>query len=128
MESRFDARAGASHDARGLMQMQKQGVQQVYKYRRQKELGHMPSDRQTRQAFEEAARLHDSDEIFDEDTNIQLGTEYMQYWIDTSKSIEDAYKRYRGVGNGIYFKRISACAEKLKSFPDSMQVLREIGK
>jgi len=128
MESRFDAHAGENHDARGLMQMQKQGVQQVYKYRKQKELGHMPSDRETLQEFAHAARLHGSDDIFDEATNIQLGTEYMQYWLDTSKSIEEAYKRYRGIGNGIYFKKISACAERLKLSPDSMQVLREIGE
>ena len=53
MESRFDASAGASHNAKGLMQMQKQAVQQIYKYRKQKEVGHMPSDSQTRQAFSE---------------------------------------------------------------------------
>jgi len=92
MESTFDPRAGAAHDARGLMQMQKQGVQQVYKYRKQKELGHMPSDRMSRQAFDEAAELHASEQIFDEATNIRLGTEYMQYWLDSAGSIESAYR------------------------------------
>ena len=126
MESTFDPRAGAAHDARGLMQMQKQGVQQVYKYRKQKELGHMPSDRMSRQAFDEAAELHASAQIFDEATNIRLGTEYMQYWLDSAGSIESAYKRYRGVANGWYYARISNCAAKLKQNPDSMDVLREI--
>lgn len=128
MESRFDARAGAAQNAHGLMQMQKQGVQQVFKYRKQKELGHMPSDKQTKTAFAEAADIHDSERIFDEATNIQLGTEYMQYWIDTSPSVEDAYKRYRGVANGIYYKKISACAAKLTAGPDSMRLLREMVK
>ncbi|WP_423391939.1 lytic transglycosylase domain-containing protein [Burkholderia sp. LMG 21824] len=129
MESRFDARAGASHDARGLLQMQLRGVQQVYKYRKQKERGgHMPSDAQTKQAFSEGAALHNSPAIFDEATNIQIGTEYMQYWIDQSSSIEDAYKKYRGVSNGIYYQKISAAAKRLAADPDSMQVLRDMVK
>ena len=129
MESRFDAHAGASHDAKGLLQMQLGGVQQVYKYRKQKERGgHMPTDAQTKQAFSDAAAMHDSPEMFDEATNIQLGTEYMQYWIDRSSSIEDAYKAYRGVPNGLYYKKISAAATKLAADPDSMQVLRDMVK
>ncbi|HZV67167.1 MAG TPA: transglycosylase SLT domain-containing protein [Telluria sp.] len=128
MESRFDPRAGTTHDARGLMQMQTQGVQQVFKYRKQKELGHMPSDAHTKIAFTEGAAVHDGEQIYDEATNIQLGTEYMQYWIDNSRSIEDAYKRYRGVANGIYYMKIGACAEKLKNNPNSMQLLREMVK
>lgn len=128
MESRFDAHAGAGHDARGLMQMQRQGIQQVFKYRKQKELGHMPSDAQTHAAFEAGAALHGSASIFDEATNIRLGTEYMQYWVDTSSSIAAAYARYRGVANGIYYKKISACAERLQADPTSMQLLREMVK
>lgn len=128
MESRFDAQAGAGHDAHGLMQMQKQGVQQVFKYRKQRQLGHMPSDAQTKAAFAEGAALHGSGQIFDEATNIRLGTEYMQYWVDTSPSVEDAYKRYRGVANGIYYKKIHACAQELSIQPNSMQVLRDMVK
>ena len=128
MESRFDANAGAGHDAKGLMQMQLNAVKQVYKYRKQKELGHMPSDKQTKAAFDEGAKFHASASILDEAQNIQLGTEYMQYWLDTSSSTEEAYKRYRGVANGIYYKKISACAEKLKAAPESMQLLRDMVK
>lgn len=130
MESRFNANAGATHDARGLMQLQKQGVQQVFKYRKQKKFGHMPSDKDTKAAFEEGAALHSSKKIFDEDTNIQLGTEYMQYWIDTSDSVEDAYKSYRGLANGIYYQKISRCAAQLKSAPEPMQLqlLKEMVK
>lgn len=128
MESRFDARAGAAQNARGLMQMQKQAVQQVFKYRKQKELGHMPSDKQTKTAFVEALDFYGSERIFDEATNIQLGTEYMQYWIDITPTVADAYKRYRGLANGIYYEKISACAAKLKASPDSMSLLREMVK
>ena len=130
MESRFDARAGENqHAARGLMQMQKDGVKQVYKYRKQKELGHMPGDKITQAAFEEGAQAYDSGKIWDEATNIQLGTEYMQYWIDKFPTIPDAYKGYRGVSNGEYYRKISECAESLAANQNSMQPLREkIGK
>ncbi len=125
MESRFDANAGAGHNARGLMQMQMQAVQQVYKYRKKKQLGRTPSDEQTKVVFAEGKAFHASASIFDEAKNIQLGTEYMQYWIDVSSSIEEAYKKYRGLSNGVYYKKISACATKLATSPDSMQVLRD---
>lgn len=130
MESRFDAHAGENkHDARGLMQMQRDGVKQVFKYRKQKELGHMPSDKVRDVAFDEGAAVYDTGQIFDEATNIQIGTEYMQYWIDRFMSIPDGYKGYRGVGNGEYYRKISACAEALAASPNSMQPLREkIGK
>ncbi|MHC8344076.1 lysozyme family protein [Pseudomonas sp. RT6P73] len=125
MESRFDAKAGAGHNARGLLQMQLEGVQQVYKYRKKKELGHMPSDPLTKQAFADGEAFYKSGALFDEAKNIQIGTEYMQYWIDISSSIEEAYKKYRGLSNGVYYKKISACATKLAAKPDSMQVLRD---
>ncbi len=38
------------------------------------------------------------------------------------------HKRYRGVANGIYLKKISACATKLRDDPDSMQILRDMVK
>ncbi|MBB2926962.1 transglycosylase SLT domain-containing protein [Paraburkholderia silvatlantica] len=129
MESRFDANATvAGSTAKGLMQMNKGAVQQVYKYRKQQELGHMPSDLQTHQAFAEGAAMHVSSSMFDEATNIQLGTEYMQYWIDKAGSLEEAYKLYRGLSNGVYYKKIRACAEKLKADPGSMQPLRDMAK
>lgn len=129
MESRFDANAttGGS-SAKGLMQMTRDGVKQVYKYRLQKQLGHMPSNTQTHQVFDEGAAFQAGSGLFDEATNIQFGTEYMQYWIDTSSSLEAAYKRYRGEPNGIYYQKISACAAKLKNDPESMQPLRDIFK
>jgi len=130
MESRFDAKAGVDqHDAKGLMQMQRDGVKQVFKYRKQKELGRMPSDKVKDAAFAEGAAVYDSGAILDEATNIQIGTEYLQYWIDTRGSIPDGYKGYRGNSNGEYYRKISACAEALAATPNSMQALREkIGK
>jgi hypothetical protein len=129
-ESRFDARAGVNkHDAQGLMQVQRDGVKQVFKYRKQKALGRMPSDKDAHTAFAEGAAVYDSGQILDEATNIQIGTEYLQYWIDTLGSIPDGYKGYRGVGNGEYYRKISTCAEALAANPNSMQALREkIGK
>lgn len=129
MESRFDANAIVSGStSKGLMQMNKGAVQQVYKYRKQQVLGHMPSDPQTHQAFADGGAMHASSNMFDEATNIQLGTEYMQYWIDKAGSLDGAYKLYRGLSNGVYYKKISACAEKLKTDPNSMQSLRDMVK
>ncbi|WP_206958118.1 transglycosylase SLT domain-containing protein [Trinickia acidisoli] len=129
MESRFDAEAAAGgSSAKGLMQMTAIATKQVYKERLKKDLGHTPSDKQSQEAFQEAVAFHGAPQIFDEPTNIQLGTEYMQYWVDTTSTIEDAYKKYRGVENGIYYKKIRACADKLKDDPDSMQPLRDMVK
>jgi soluble lytic murein transglycosylase-like protein len=129
MESRFDSNASASGStAKGLMQMTKGAVQQVYKYRAQKALGHMPSDTQTRQIFVEAAAVHGSRQLNDDATNIGLGTEYMQYWIDNASSVVGAYKLYRGLSNGIYYQKIRSCADKLRADPESMQLLRDMVK
>jgi hypothetical protein len=128
MESRFDANAGANHDAKGLMQMQKNAVRQTYKYRKQKELGDMPSDKVTAEVFKEADKFHASPSIFDQATNIQLGTEYMQYWLDNTKTTEEAYKRYRGKTDGIYFKKIKAAADNLSKDTESMQILFDMVK
>jgi soluble lytic murein transglycosylase-like protein len=129
MESRFDSNAApGGSSAKGLMQMTKGAVQQVYKYRAQKELGHMPSDTQTHQLFAEAATVHASSQLNDDATNIGLGTEYMQYWIDKAHSIDGAYKLYRGLSNGIYYQKIKGCADKLRADPDAMQPLRDMVK
>jgi hypothetical protein len=128
MESRFDAQAGAGHDAKGLMQMQNKAVQQVFKYRKQKELGHMPSDQETAEAFSEGEKLHDGSDILDEATNIQIGTDYMQYWLDVTPNVEAAYKKYRGRPNGIYYSKINLCAAELEKAPDSIVPLQDMVK
>lgn len=129
MESRFDSNASAGGGtAKGLMQMTKGAVQQVYKYRAQKKLGHMPSEAHSHQLFSEAAAAHASPQLVDDATNIELGTEYMQYWLDKAHSEDSAYKFYRGLSNGIYYQKIRACADKLRADPDSMQILRDMVK
>ncbi len=110
------------------MQLQENAVKQVYKHREQKRLRRMLHNLEELQAFREGSTFHASPDIFDDAQNIQIGTECMQYWIDTTPSIDDAYKRYRGRTNGIYYRKIGICAAKLKSTPDSMQPLREMTK
>ena len=88
----------------------------------------MPSDAQTHLVFAEAATVHASPQLIDDATNIQLGTEYMQYWIDKAHSVDGAYKLYRGLSNGIYYQKIKACADMLRADPDSMQLLRDMVK
>jgi hypothetical protein len=129
MESRFDSNASpGGSSAKGLMQLTKGAVQQVYKYRAQNTLGHMPSDAQTHQLFAEAAAVHASPQLTDDAKNIGLGTEYMQYWIDKAGSVDGAYKLYRGLSNGVYYQKIKTCAEKLYADPESMQSLRDMVK
>lgn len=129
MESRFDSNASPDGStAKGLMQMTKGAVQQIYKYRAQKALGHMPGDAQTHQLFAEAAAVHASSQLTDDAINIGLGTEYMQYWIDKANSVDGAYKLYRGLSNGIYYHKIKGCADRLRADPDSMQSLRDMVK
>ncbi|MFM0505327.1 hypothetical protein [Paraburkholderia caffeinilytica] len=89
-------------------------------------LGHMPGDAQTHQLFAEAAAAHASSQLTDDATNIGLGTEYMQYWLNKAHSVDGAYKLYRGLSNGIYYQKIKACADKLRADPDSMQPLRNM--
>ncbi len=126
MESHFDPEAGrGKHSARGLMQMQEPAVKQVYKYRKKKELGRMPNQAQTDEAFSAGAAFYASPLIWDEAQNIRIGTEYMQYWLDISSSTEEAYIKYRGKSNGVYYRKISECARKLDANPNSMDVLRD---
>jgi soluble lytic murein transglycosylase-like protein len=129
MESRFDPKAGAAHSARGLMQMQLNAVKQVFKYRKQKLLGRMTSDKETTTAFTKGAAMYKSPSIFDPAINVLLGTEYMQYWLDVSNGdVVAAYKSYRGLDNGVYYRKISASAIKLAANPTSMQPLLDMVK
>jgi hypothetical protein len=129
-ESRFKKFAGKDkHSAKGLMQMQPNAVKQVFKYRVQKAKGgKMPSDKETQKAFADGTVFYKSDKMFDEAENIKIGTEYLQYWIDKSSTIEEAYRQYRGTDEA-YYSVIKPCAEKLIKDPNNMQILRDgIGK
>lgn len=52
----------------------------------------------------------------------------MQYWLDTTSTVEEAYKKYRGRANGIYYHKIKAAADKLSLSPQSMQILLDMAK
>ncbi|WP_459711974.1 transglycosylase SLT domain-containing protein [Paraburkholderia sp. 2C] len=76
MESRFDRNASASgSSARGLMQLLKVSVRELYRIRNNR----LPrSSRKTEDTLDaEADRLHDSAQFVEDATNIQTGTEYL---------------------------------------------------
>jgi hypothetical protein len=127
-ESAFDKNAGVGkHAALGLMQIQRPAAMQVYKYRLQKKTGKMPSDKDTQKAFAEARAFYDAGDILDEATNIRIGTEYMQYWLDSTATERDAYVKYRGDGGKEpYYERISECARLLDAAPNDVTILRKL--
>jgi soluble lytic murein transglycosylase-like protein len=133
MESRFEKNArGQGSTARGLMQLLKAPVRELY---RQDNL-HKPRHERLPEArvFHTADQFHDSAGFIDEATNIQTGTAYLQHLIDKEMAnaendpISEAYKDYRGIRNGVYYQKIKMAAEQLKANPDSMQVLRDMVK
>lgn len=133
MESRFESNAAAAgSSARGLMQLLKGSVQELY---RVENLNKPRSERVPELiALERGARLHASEVLIDDATNIQIGTQYLQLLIDRQRvkgaqdPVVEAYKKYRGLTNGIYYAKISRAAEQLANDPESMQVLREMVK
>lgn len=133
MESRFDKDAHApDSSARGLMQLLKAPVRELARLNNLAKP--RPERRSERQLYRDADTFHDSAEFVDEATNIQTGTAYLQALIgkhsgaDPQQAIEEAYKDYRGVRNGIYYRKIKAAADKLVDKPDSMQILRDMVK
>ncbi len=133
MESRFDKDASAQgSSARGLMQLLKAPIRELYRLENLKK----PKAERKSEAklYKEADKFHDGPDLVDEATNIQTGTAYLQALVDqeTKKGADDpvveAYKDYRGIRNGVYYKKISAAADKLKANPESMQVLRDMVK
>lgn len=131
MESRFDACAqpqGSS--ARGLMQLLKIANRELF---RLENLGKPPAQRCPEdELYARADAFHDSPAFVDEATNIQYGTRYLQLLIDRAKAgrcadpVAEAYKDYRGVRNGIYYQKIRAAADKLKSNPDALGALQSL--
>jgi hypothetical protein len=133
MESRFDKAAHApGSSARGLMQLLRAPIRELYR------LENLQKPRAERRAeadlYHEADALHDSPKLIDEATNIRIGTSYLQALIDkqtahhSADPIAEAYKDYRGIRNGIYYKKIKEAADKLAANPESMQVLRDMVK
>lgn len=131
MESRFDKNARAQgSSARGLMQLLKAPVRELA---RLKNLQKPRKERRPEaELYREADAFHDSPELLDEATNIRTGTAYLQALIDknsaagSSDPVADAYKDYRGIRNGIYYRKLEDAAEKLKASPESMEVLRDM--
>lgn len=133
MESRFDKDAKADgSSARGLMQLLKVPVRELYRI---DNLAKPRADRKPdAEVYRDADVFHDSAEMVDEATNIQWGTRYLQLLIDRQRRkgaadpIDEAYKDYRGLRNGVYYRKIKAGAEALRQQPDSMAVLRDMVK
>ncbi len=129
MESRFDSCAQtAGSSARGLMQLLKVANRELF---RLDNLCKPTSQRCAEPAlYAEADAFHASPAFIDEATNIQMGTRYLQALIDRAKRekradpIVEAYMDYRGVRNGIYYRKIHAAAERLERDPDDIGALR----
>ena len=128
MESRFDACAQpAGSSARGLMQLLKVANRELF---RLDNLCKPTSQRCAEAAlYAEADAFHASPAFIDEATNIQMGTRYLQALIDRARRekradpIVEAYMDYRGVRNGIYYRKIRAAAERLERDPDDIGAL-----
>lgn len=129
MESRFDSCAQpAGSSARGLMQLLKVANRELF---RLDNLCKPTSQRCAEPAlYAEADAFHASPAFIDEATNIQMGTRYLQALIDRARRekrtdpIVEAYMDYRGVRNGIYYRKIRAAAERIKRDPDDFGALR----
>jgi hypothetical protein len=129
MESRFDACAQpAGSSARGLMQLLKVANRELF---RLDNLEQPVSQRWPEDAlYARADAFHDSPAFIDEATNIQIGTRYLQLLIDRARRagspdpVAEAYKDYRGVRNGVYYRKIRAAAEQLRRAPDSLDAFK----
>jgi hypothetical protein len=129
MESRFDKGAAAEgSSARGLMQLLKVANRELF---RLDNLHQPPGARRPEaELYREADAFHASPAFIDEATNIRTGTRYLQTLIDKARRegcadpVAEAYRDYRGVRNGIYYRKIRAAAERLQRDPDSLAALR----
>lgn len=128
MESRFDRCAAApGSGARGLMQLLKIANRELF---RLDNLCKPPAQRRGEAALYAAAdAFHASPAFIDEATNIQTGTRFLQVLIDRARRarcpdpVAQAYKDYRGVKNGIYYRKIAAAAQRLAHDPDDVGAL-----
>ncbi|ULU23586.1 transglycosylase SLT domain-containing protein [Dyella terrae] len=131
MESRFDPKASSDKSsAKGLMQLLKAPIRELYRLR---ELEKPAAQRRTEtKVYQEADAYHDGTALLDEATNIQAGTEYLQRLIDhrtrqkKDDPVAEGFKDYRGVPNGIYYKKIKAAADKLRNDPDNVKILQDM--
>lgn len=133
MESRFDANAAASgSSARGLMQLLKAPIRELYRVEDLRKPKAQRTDEAT--LYRDADTFHDSAEFVDESTNIRTGTRYLEMLIQrqirngAAEPIAEAYKKYRGRQDGIYYRKIKEYSAKLHAAPNSMQILRDMVK
>lgn len=133
MESRFEhdpETQGSS--ARGLMQLLRAPVRELHRMQNLQLSRH--DRREEAVVFKEADKFHDSEALLDEATNIQVGTQYLQLLIDRQKTraaedpVAEAYKDYRGLRNGVYYRKIKSGADALARQPDDMDALRNMVK
>lgn len=88
--------------------------------------------RKTDSLYTEADHSHDSAQFVEDATNVQTGTEYLALLVRNAQgtaatdAVAAAYIKYRGVSNGIYYRKIKACADRLKDDPENMQLLRDM--
>ena len=131
MESRFDKCAQpAGSSARGLMQLLKVANRELFR------LDNLckPSSQRCAEAalYAAADAFHESSAFIDEATNIQMGTRYLQVLIDRARRshcadpIAEAYMDYRGVRNGVYYRKIRAAADRLGRDPDDIGALQRM--
>lgn len=133
MESRFehDPKTKGS-SARGLMQLLRAPVRELHRMQNLQLPRHDRRDDAV--VFKEADKFHDSEALLDEATNIRVGTQYLQLLIDRQKAravedpVAEAYKDYRGLRNGFYYRKIKSGAEALAKQPDAMDALRNMVK
>jgi hypothetical protein len=122
----------AGSSARGLMQLLKAPIRELYRLKNLRKLRSVRSAEAD--LYRKADTLHDGSSLFDKATNIRIGTSYLQALVDKGRGehvgdpIAEAYKDYRGLRNGIYYTKIKAAAGKLAAQPESMQVLRDMVK
>lgn len=126
VESSFDAKTN-NDGAKGLMQLRRPAVQQVLINRQRAVAGHALSDIKSNVAKQQGSIAFESESIFDEATNIQMGTEYLQYQIDRTGSEMEGYIAYRGMRTQ-YFDVINNCADNLSRDADNVQVLHDANK
>ncbi|CAI3959130.1 transglycosylase SLT domain-containing protein [Commensalibacter communis] len=129
-ESSFNKNTGkGGNGAKGLMQLRKNAVAQLFQERYEKEHGTITKEhiKILKQVHKQGQDFHNSEQMFDAATNIRYGTEYLQSLIDKN-GISAGYQKYRGNEEFDYYSKIKACAAQLKNNPNSLGPLIEMNE